>query len=119
VIAHAIIESYYSRFADSGGETRLKKSRAFYFARLIEDWGYQALIRKEVTLNVLPALGLQHNQLASQEDKICSIIEQKLNEFKYMYLRDLTPDDIKISNVHLPWHRMFEVGFAIDLECSI
>jgi hypothetical protein len=115
VIAHAIIESYYSGYTDFGGEARLKNSRAFYLTRLIEDWGYQALIRKEVTQNVLPALGLQTNRLASQEGKICSIIEQKLNEFKDTYLKDLTPNGIKINNVYLPWHRMFEVGFEIEL----
>jgi hypothetical protein len=114
VIAHSIIESYYSRYSDLDSQGRLKKSREFYYSRLIEDWGYQALIRNEVILNVLPALGLQTNKLDSQETKVCRIIEQKLNEFKNTYLKGLSPNDIKISNVYLPWHRMFEVGFEIE-----
>jgi hypothetical protein len=116
VIAHAIIESYYVHSEKSDDAVRLKKSREFFIYRLLEDWGYQSLVRKEIISDVLPALGLETNRLDSSEAEICSRIEQRLNEFKSAYLKELSSHQINISNVRLPWHRMFEVDFEINLQ---
>ncbi|WP_405081459.1 DUF4127 family protein [Paenibacillus chitinolyticus] len=129
VIAHAVIEAYYAGARETAGgtdadtpaggrlrsEAQKRSSRAFYFYRLVEDWGYQALVRKDVTANVLPAFGAGYFGLAGKQPEIEAVIAEKLRSFVEERLAGLTPERIELANVHLPWNRMFEVGFDLHL----
>ncbi|WP_217561071.1 DUF4127 family protein [Paenibacillus sp. GbtcB18] len=129
VIAHAVIEAYYAGARESAGgtgaeaspegrlrsEAQERSSRAFYFYRLVEDWGYQALVRKDVKANVLPAFGAGYFELAGKQPEIEAVIAEKLRSFASERLAGLTSGQIRLTNVHLPWNRMFEVGFDLDL----
>ncbi|MFC3768127.1 DUF4127 family protein [Paenibacillus sp. GCM10012303] len=115
VISHAIIESYYRGRGDQSAE-RLNRSRAYYYFRLIEDWGYQALVRKDVIHNELPKLGASYYELTHVQAEVYAVIQRKLEEFVEQYVQEGCPGRIRIEDVHLPWSRMFEVGFETVLE---
>lgn len=115
VISHAVIESYY-RGRDDDSAERLNRSRAYYYFRLIEDWGYQALVRKDVIHNELPKLGASYYELTHVRADVYAVIRTKLEQFAADYVQEGCPGRIRIEDVHLPWSRMFEVGFDVVLE---
>ncbi|WP_028550182.1 DUF4127 family protein [Paenibacillus sp. UNC451MF] len=115
VVSHAIIESYY-RGQKSDTVERYARSRAYYYFRLIEDWGYQALVREDVIHHVLPKLGASYYELKHVQTQVYESIQTKLVQFIADYLQEGSPYRFRIENVHLPWSRMFEVGFDVMLE---
>lgn len=117
VISHAVIESYYrSRQEDT--KERQSVSRAFYYSRLIEDWFYQALVRKDVIHNVLPQLGASYYNLSHVRDDVYEAIRAKLAGLFETYVQPGCPGSVRIENVYLPWSRMFEVGFDTVYEAN-
>ncbi|GAA3405796.1 DUF4127 family protein [Paenibacillus hodogayensis] len=117
VVSHAIIESYYRGRGDDSAE-RLNRSRAYYYFRLIEDWGYQAIVRKDVIHNELPRLGASYYELTHVQDDVYAVICGKLEQFFAQYVQKGCPGRVRIEDVHLPWSRMFEVGFETVLEAG-
>ncbi|PYI55192.1 DUF4127 family protein [Paenibacillus flagellatus] len=115
VISHAIVESYYRGRGDVSAE-RLNRSRAYYYFRLIEDWGYQAIVRKDVIHNELPKLGASYYELDHVRSEVYAVIRRKLEQFFEQYVQEGCPGRVRIEDVHLPWSRMFEVGFETVLE---
>ncbi|MDF2715718.1 MAG: hypothetical protein K0R28_2643 [Paenibacillus sp.] len=115
VVSHAVIESYYRGRGDDSAE-RLNRSRAYYYFRLIEDWGYQAIVRKDVIHNELPKLGASYYELTHVQAEVYAVIREKLERFFAQYVQEGCPGRVRIEDVHLPWSRMFEVGFETVLE---
>jgi hypothetical protein len=115
VIAHAIVESYYRKM-ETQNEERLRKSEEFYLSRLLEDWGYQAIIRADIAANHLEALGGNYFDVAAIQGEVSELIQLKMENFMHEYLQDLCPERIRLEHVHLPWKRMFEVGFNLSLQ---
>jgi len=119
VIAHSVVASYYSKMTSEEVDAVWRKnSDSFLLRRLIEDWGYQTVVRNEVISTVLPELGVTTIDLGSSEDEIREAIKEGLNEFCCTYLMDLT-DSSKplVADVTLPWHRTFELDFKlVDYE---
>lgn len=113
VIAHAIIATYYKKEMST---EQLQKIREFFYLRLVEDWGYQAIVRSDVTNNLLPRLSLTARDLGDQVEEVTLAVQQKLEAFKEKYLKNLPEGDLSLTNVHLPWNRMFEVGFDLTIE---
>ncbi|TYA10989.1 DUF4127 family protein [Paenibacillus faecis] len=114
VIAHAVIESYYRRLPAESDDERRLGSRRFYISRLIEDWGYQALVRQKVCEESLPGLGASYFALSHAIEEVCARIEAELDRFAEEYLSGQVADRLKVQSVSLPWRRMFEVAFAIE-----
>lgn len=115
VISHAIIESYY-RCHGSNSLERQTRSRAYFYSRLIDDWGYQAIVRQDVIDHVLPKLGASYYELAHVQPQVYASIQSKLEQFVEDYMREGSSYRFRIHGVHLPWNRMFEVGFDVVLE---
>ncbi|MCC3377391.1 DUF4127 family protein [Cohnella sp. REN36] len=127
VIAHAIVESYYrgagNRTSDGAAgpleaereAERARNSEAFYVSRLLEDWGYQARVRADVAWNHLAVLGGNYFDVAKIHDEISELVRAKLLAFADAYLGDLDPSRFRLEDVHMPWKRMFEVGFELRL----
>jgi hypothetical protein len=114
VIAHAVIASYYSR--ETSKETApvwKDRSKSFMLRRLVEDWGYQTVVRNEVISDVLPELGVTTMDLGSREDELREVIKDGLNEFCGTYLMDMTGGRPQVADVMLPWHRTFELDFTL------
>lgn len=115
VISHAVIASYYRFNASEKQEAHDISSQSFYISRLIEDWGYQALVRKQICENNLPGLGASYFEISHVIDEVCELIEVELNRFAAEYLWEQGLKPMKVVDVELPWKRMFEVGFAIQM----
>ena len=120
VIAHAIVESYYRKAeaaAPSGG-ARAANSESFFISRLLEDWGYQAIIRAEIARDHLEKLGGNYFDVSAVHGEVAGLIRSKMLAFIDRYLHDFRPERIRLERVELPWRRMFEVGFDLSLAAE-
>lgn len=115
VIAHTIIEAYYQQQPDKEKERR-RKSREFYYSRLVEDWGYQTIARKAVAAHDVPRLGGTYFDISGQLDEILEVIKSYLESFIEENLADIKEGKIELGQVYSPWKRMFEVGFDLTFE---
>jgi len=115
VIAHAIIESYYFQRPELDNAERRRRSREFLLERLVEDWGYQAIVRRNVLEQHLSELGANYFDVSMAYDQVVDLVETKLTAFIHTYLQDFGPERIALRNVRMPWRRMFEVGLQIEI----
>ncbi|BBH19456.1 hypothetical protein Back11_08010 [Paenibacillus baekrokdamisoli] len=118
VIAHAIVESYYRTNDAVQKPDRSRNSEAFYLSRLVEDWGYQAIIRADIAANHLEELGGNYFDVASIHDQLAGLIHSKMEAFLAQYLQDFRLERLMLDNVILPWKRMFEVGFDLRVTAD-
>jgi hypothetical protein len=117
VISHLIVISYYERLADDEAQAKARAvSRAYYYKRLIEDWGYMSIIRQETVREVLPELGASYYNLYHVRDELYRILTGKLNAFAAEKIGGVREGNVTVENVFLPWKRMFEVGFDVKIE---
>jgi hypothetical protein len=116
VIAHAIVESYYRNRTGARNSESCRQSETFYVSRLLEDWGYQAIIRANIAQNHLDALGGNYFDVAAIHDQVAELIRSQMESFISEFLQGFRPNRIQLENVHLPWKRMFEVGFDVSLQ---
>lgn len=93
---------------------KIKKNIIYH---LFEDVFYQALVRKDISQNVLPKLGLNYFTLADKTTEVNQVMKDKLI---YHYEKEINNSfkDIKIKNVDVfsPWNRMFEIGINLEIE---
>ena len=113
VVAHAVIAAYH-RAEPRNGEAARKASHAFLCSRLIEDWGYQALVRQEVAVRDLPRLNAGYFNLAHVQGEVESLIQRELQRFADEYMADLAR--VQVRAVRLPWRRMFEIDLDLALD---
>jgi len=111
VISHAIVASYY-RKGDKGHESSQEMSAHFLLYRLIEDWGYQTIVRQEAAHH-LPELGASYFDVSQVREHVSQLITQKLQRFSEQYLADLAEGNIDGLKADLPWNRMFEVDLTL------
>ncbi|WP_409343481.1 DUF4127 family protein [Paenibacillus sp. MBLB4367] len=116
VISHLIVVSYYERHAEEADKAKAHAvSRAYYYKRLIEDWGYMSIIRQETVREVLPALGASYYNLYHVREELYRILTDKLNTFAAEKIGAVREGTLTVENVFLPWKRMFEVGFDVKI----
>ncbi len=95
----------------------------FLFLRLIDDYYYQAVQRTRTLYEDYPALGLPIDgdhmddpaQLAAIEGCVQRRILAAAAELRELFIRSGLVRDVQVSNIHLPWQRMFEVGFEVKV----
>ncbi|KIL36541.1 hypothetical protein SD71_07230 [Cohnella kolymensis] len=114
VIAHAAVEAYYRYSGAERSEEQKQLSRLFYVFRLLEDWGYQSLVRSEITRYELDSLGGNYFDIAALEADVSAIAETKLLHFAGTFLQDVHADRISLDRVYFPWKRMFEIGLDVS-----
>jgi hypothetical protein len=114
VIAHAIVESYYRKSGAAAESDRSRHSETFYLARLLEDWGYQAVIRSEVAA-LLPSIGGDSFDVSGVHDRVTQLIRERMERFIATRMQDLRPERIRLQRVAMPWQRMFEVDLDLTL----
>ncbi|MHA6482083.1 DUF4127 family protein [Paenibacillus sp. strain BS8-2] len=110
VISHAIIASYLR--SNPGDSSKEEASRMYYYYRLIEDWGYQAVIRQQITDRDLPSLDAAYFRLAHVQQEVQLLINERLQKFIQDYIPE--GEELILSNVSVPWMRMFEIGFRLE-----
>ncbi|THF81759.1 DUF4127 family protein [Cohnella fermenti] len=113
VISHAIIEAYNRSKAESERVPEAAaKSRDYYLYRLLEDWGYQSIVRQELCERELPALHADYFRISHVQEQIEAMIGPRLEQFSRKYFPEF--GELRVSEVRLPWKRMFEVGFRLE-----
>lgn len=109
VIAQAVHYLYYG------------KCRAHYdflVERYLEDVGYCSVIRGSTTVNELPSMGMSYFDVKEQRGVVARMVQDKLNRFKDEYLTAIAKD-IEVTDVYMPWSRMFEVGISAKYKGDI
>ncbi|MDY0139761.1 MAG: DUF4127 family protein, partial [Candidatus Izemoplasmatales bacterium] len=91
-----------------------KEHLAFLIKRYIEDIGYCNLVRTSVTKK-LGDLGMNYFDVHEQEGKAAKLVEKELQDFIDEHLEELKLQ-FDMVNVNMPWKRMFEVDFDIEIK---
>lgn len=97
---------------------------AFLFLRFLDDYFYQARERTRCLVEDLPALGLSPTeghltdigQAAAVEARVRDRLTRAAADLRHLFLRSGLLCEVHVDNVHLPWQRLFEVGFDVDIE---
>jgi hypothetical protein len=96
---------------------------AFLFRRCLDDYYYQAVERTHLVYEDLPALGLAPSMERLPEGKLTAVeerLQRRLSaaagELRDLFVRAGLVRDVRADNIHLPWQRLFEVGFDVHLE---
>lgn len=90
------------------------KIKQHIYLHLLEDVCYQAVVRKQVTEQILPNYGLNYFDVKAHEETIATIISEQI----FAVYHDLISDSLKEFSdqkikVYMPWQRMFEIGLDI------
>ncbi|HEY3267860.1 MAG TPA: DUF4127 family protein [Armatimonadota bacterium] len=127
VVAHAAMRTLGLHHVE-GGDAMAREAahQTFLFYRLLEDWGYQAVIRTEVEEHLVK-IGDNPYKLGDREDAVRVDIERRVQELAGRMFDEwfcdqgsspdptLRPEGWSIEKVTLPWNRTFEVG----IECCV
>ena len=123
VLAQAVIRTLALR----GGGTReqLAAHLAFLFLRFLDDDLYQARERTRCMVEDLPALGiaptmerLPDDRIAAVEDRVRDRLLQAAADLRSLFVASGLVRDVRVSHIHLPWKRLFEVGFDVEVELN-
>lgn len=79
--------------------------------RYLDDWAYQANIRRQVGLEVLYPQGGSWMYLNKTEAMMTEETEKRIRLFASQNLWNLQPEKIHVS---FPWNRMFEIRVGVD-----
>ena len=121
VLAHAVLHLLMLR--QGPAPERVAAHLAFLFRRYLDDYFYQAVERTQLLYDDLPALGLAPSMERIPADKLGQV-EQRLKvrlsaaagQLRDCFVQAGLVKDVHISNIHLPWQRLFEIGFDIQVE---
>jgi len=97
----------------------------FLFRRYLDDYFYQTRVRTDLAFQDLPVLGLTpgmerlpKEQLPLVEEKLRTRLSASAEELSLHFIQSGSVHDIRVENIHLPWQRLFEVGFEVNLELA-
>jgi len=96
----------------------------FLFLRFLDDYCYQALERSLCMLEDLPTHGLDPTEERLPDEEIATEIVEKVagRLEKQVRVREKNFQSaglvraVHVSDVHLPWQRLFEIGFDVQME---
>jgi len=83
-----------------------------YVRRLIEDWGYQSIVRNDLKRKELPSVGATYYDFKGNDRYLEKRATQRLTEFAEHYLPQLNRA-YRPTKVTFPWNRLFEVEFDV------
>lgn len=89
-----------------------KEHLNFLVSRYVEDAGYCAVVRSNITKYKLPAFGMSYFNVGEKDGIVSNMVKHALNEFIQSELSSIS-NNIQINSVTMPWKRMFEVGLDI------
>jgi hypothetical protein len=98
---------------------------AFLFLRFLDDDLYQARERTRCMIEDLPALGiaptmerLPDDRAAAVADRVRSNLGQAATGWRDLFVASGLVREVRVTNIHLPWQRLFEVGFDVEIELA-
>jgi len=98
----------------------------FLFLRFLDDYYYQGIERTRCLLEDFTALGLpihgdhmdDPGQLAIIQDRVRNRLNRAAHELRQLFISSGLVKDVIVSDIYLPWQRMFEVGFDVKVSLS-
>ena len=111
-----VAQAACSRFI--GGDPHRERAQARFLAhRFLEDWGYQALVRREARQHLTAAYGRKDPDSDHPEEQqvACRVIEAGLARvLARLQARNIGAGlTLAPGSVRLPWRRTFEVDFEL------
>lgn|SRR5690554_1345253 len=94
---------------------RTKEHLNFLALRYVEDLGYCATVRRQVTERYLEPNKFTYFDVKEKNGVIAEKVKELLNEFIINNLNTVS-DKIKLKNVSMPWQRMYEVDIDLKYE---
>jgi hypothetical protein len=95
----------------------------FLFLRFLDDDLYQAHERTRCMVEDLPAGGiaptmerLPDDKAAAIEEKVRTNLSQAATSLRDIFVASGLVREVHVSRIHLPWQRLFEVGFDVKVE---
>ncbi|HVU23779.1 MAG TPA: DUF4127 family protein [Opitutus sp.] len=123
VLAQAVIRTIALR--DGATRDQLAAQLEFLFLRFVDDYLYQAGERIRCMVEDLPALGLAPTMERLPDDRaplVAASVGVHLAEasapLRDVFISSGLVRDVRITDVHLPWQRLFEVGFAVSVDLA-
>ncbi|GAA0744681.1 DUF4127 family protein [Clostridium oceanicum] len=103
--------------SNNKNELAQKKNLIYH---LFEDVFYQAIVRKDITDNVLPKLGANYFDLKNKGEYVNDIMNKKLLHCYDRYIKNSFKNvtEIKVETFS-PWNRMFEVGINLKVDFKL
>jgi hypothetical protein len=91
----------------------------FLLARLIDDWGYQAVVRPDIERRAREQFGASPLRLDDAWKPCEAIVKEQLGElaralFDQHFYHQVTGAEELRCNVSLPWGRTFEVDVEVE-----
>jgi hypothetical protein len=121
VLAQAVIRVLALRGGPSREQTAAHLE--FLFLRFVDDLFYQGHERTRCMVEDLPSLGIAPTQerlpqdgVAEIERRLASRLRSDARGLREAFLRSKAAGDVRLERVHLPWGRLFEVGFDVRVE---
>ncbi len=121
VLAQAVIRVLSLR----AGPTREQQAAhiEFLFLRFLDDDLYQGRERSRCMVEDLTAAGIVPTQerlpddaAAAIEGSVGSHLGQAAAVLRDLFISSGLVRDVRVSHIHLPWRRLFEVGFDVRVE---
>jgi|SRR5690554_1026642 len=96
----------------NGKTTQLQ---SFLALRYIEDVGYCSIVRSDVGNNKLDEYNYNYFYVEEQRGIVSKIVKEALENFVKTYLPSIK-NKVKITDIYMPWRRMFEVGLTVEYK---
>ena len=123
VLAQAVIRVLALRTAATPDQ--LAAHLEFLFLRFLDDDLYQARERTRCMVEDLPALGiaptmerLPDETVAVIEDRVRARLSRAAADLRDLFVSSGLVRDVCVSHIHLPWRRLFEVGFDVQIKLN-
>jgi hypothetical protein len=124
VLAQAIIH-LAAQFSEISRD-QIRAHLEFLFMRFIDDYYYQARERTRLMIEDLPELGIQpgferlpDQHIAEIERRLAVRLQTAAAELEQVFIRSGLVKKVQISNIYLPWKRLFEVGFDVQVDLPV
>lgn len=95
----------------------------FLFLRFLDDDSYQARERTRCMVVDLPPLGIEpsmerlpEGQAEEVEGRVESYLQPAVAALTTLFVRSGRVRDVRVDHIHLPWKRLFEVGFDVKVS---
>lgn len=82
--------------------------------RIIEDVGYQAVVRHDITANDIERIGADYYDISGHLGQIGEIARKKLQKY-YNGLQISQSHPVKIVEITHPWKRLFEIAMKMEV----
>jgi len=121
VLAQGVIRALALR----AGTTRDQRAAhlEFLFRRFLDDDLYQARERTRCLVEELPAVGitptmerLPADRAAVVEQRVAASLARAADGLRGQFMASGLIREVRLSHVHLPWQRLFEVGFDVEVD---